>query len=86
MKQNKVVLNHYDYMVSKTEEIKGSICQRLKNIRKYFGFNQAEFAEYLGYHPKYVSSILSGKKNPKHAELIFTAALDRMIAEKTKQS
>ncbi|WP_419544428.1 hypothetical protein [Negativibacillus massiliensis] len=51
-----------------------------------YGIKVCEFAEYLGYHPKYVSSILSGKKSPKHAELIFTAALDRMIAEKTKQS
>ena len=43
-----------------------------------------ELAEYLGYHPKYVSSILNGKKNPKHAELIFTAAVDRMIAQKSE--
>ncbi|EHE95178.1 Predicted transcriptional regulator [uncultured Clostridium sp.] len=60
MKQNKVVLNHYDYMVSKTEEIKGSICQRLKNIRKYFGFNQAEFAEYLGITQAAYSMIENG--------------------------
>lgn len=51
-----------------------------------YGIKVHELAEYLEYHPRYVSAILSGKKTPKHAELIFTAALDRMIAEKTKQS
>lgn len=51
-----------------------------------YGIKVQELAEYLEYHPKYVSAVLNGKKEPKRAEFIFTAAVDKMIAEKTRQN
>ena len=46
-----------------------------------YGIKIQELAEYLDYHPKYVSMVLNGKKEP-----IFTAAVDKMIAEKKSQN
>ncbi len=51
-----------------------------------YGIKIQELAEYLDYHPKYVSMVLNGKKEPKRAEFIFTAAVDKMIAEKKSQN
>lgn len=43
---------------------------------------QIEFARKLGYTPQYVCSVLSGKRSPKNAEILFKAALNELIAEK----
>lgn len=60
--RDKVLKNNCGHMVSKTEEMKGSMYQRLKNIRKYFGFNQAEFAEYMGITQTAYSMIENGHR------------------------
>lgn len=36
----------------------------------------------LGYHPKYVSAVFNGKREPKGAEQRFRQALDELIAER----
>jgi len=40
-------------------------------------------AEALGYNPKYVSSVLNGHREPKNAEKVFRAALDKLISNDT---
>lgn len=40
-------------------------------------------SERLGYHPKYVSAILNGKREPKNAESRFREALSVIIQEQT---
>lgn len=41
-----------------------------------------QLAEQLGYNPKYVSAVLNGHRQPKHAEQAFRRALDELIAQK----
>ena len=45
-----------------------------------------QLADKIGWHPKYLSSVLNGHKNPKNAERALNAALDELIAEKETKS
>ena len=47
-----------------------------------YGITAKELSEYMGYSPKYVSTIFNGKRSPKNAEAMFTEALDRLILER----
>lgn len=49
-----------------------------------YGITREELANKLNYHPKYVINVLNGKRTPKNAERVFRAALDELIAEKTR--
>lgn len=40
-----------------------------------------QLAEALGWHPKYLSSVLNGHNKPTGAEAKVRAALDRLIKE-----
>ena len=46
---------------------------------------QSELADALGYTKEYVSMVLTGKRNPKDAERIFTDAVDALIERKKKE-
>lgn len=43
-----------------------------------------ELSAQLGLHPKYVSAVLNGHRNPKNAEQTFHKALDELIQQKSK--
>ena len=43
------------------------------------GITAKEFADYLGLNPKYVSTVLNGKRTPKNAEQKFRKGLDEML-------
>lgn len=45
-----------------------------------YGVTAKELARHLGYHEKYVSAVLNGKRSPEGAEIGFKAALDEIIA------
>lgn len=47
-----------------------------------YGISAKTLSLRLGLHPKYVSAILNGKREPQNAEQTFRAALDELIAEK----
>ncbi len=47
-----------------------------------YGITAKQLAEQLGYHPKYVSAVMNGHKEPKGAEQKFNTALDELIKEK----
>ena len=47
------------------------------------GVNQKQLAEKLGFHPKYVSMVLSGKREVANHEKRFNEALDEIILEKS---
>jgi hypothetical protein len=47
-----------------------------------YGITAKQLAAQLGYHPKYVSTVMNGHKEPKGAEQKFNAALDELIQEK----
>lgn len=40
-----------------------------------------QLAEKIGWHPKYLSMVLNGKREPKRAEVIVKSAVEEMIAE-----
>ena len=44
-----------------------------------FGITATELAAEIGWHPKYLSVVLNGHREPKGAELTVRAALDRLI-------
>lgn len=44
----------------------------------------AEIAEEVGWHPKYLSAVLNGHRSPKGAEEKLTAALDKIIERKVQ--
>ena len=46
-----------------------------------YGITAKELSEYMGYSPKYVSTIFNGKRSPKKAEETFSAALEALILE-----
>ncbi len=46
------------------------------------GITAKKLSEKLSMHPKYVSAVLNGKREPKNAEQVFREALDELIAEK----
>jgi predicted urease superfamily metal-dependent hydrolase len=53
---------------------------------EFFGKKRAhrvkdlEIAKEIGWHPKYLSAVLNGKRTPKDAEKKLSAALDAIIA------
>lgn len=49
------------------------------------GIKSKELAEKVGWHEKYLSAVLNGKRNPKNAEEQLFAALDELISEKEAQ-
>ena len=54
---------------------------------EFFGKKRAnkikdcDLAKELGWHPKYLSAVLNGKRTPKGAEEKLSAALDALIAK-----
>ena len=44
------------------------------------GISAKDLAERLGWNPKYLSSVLNGRRKPKGAEEKVKAALDSLIA------
>lgn len=40
-----------------------------------------QLAEKIGWHPKYLSAVLNGKREPKHAEVIVKSAMKKIIDE-----
>ena len=46
------------------------------------GITAKDLAAYLGLNPRYVSTILNGKRNPKNAEKKFREGLDNMLRER----
>jgi len=46
-----------------------------------FGITAKCLAEKVGWHPKYLSAVLHGRKSPKKAKEKLRAALDAIIAE-----
>jgi len=46
------------------------------------GITAKELAKALGYHPKYVSAVLNGHREPKNAEKVFKEALEKIISQK----
>ena len=57
-------------------------------MESFFGKKRAnkikdsELAEELGWHPKCLSAVLNGHRNPKDAQAKLESALDRIIAKK----
>lgn len=47
-----------------------------------YGITAKELSSQLGYHPKYVSAVINGHKEPKGAEEKFNLALDEIINQK----
>ena len=41
-----------------------------------------QLAEKIGWHPKYLSAVLNGKREPKHAEVVVRNAIRELAAEK----
>lgn len=41
-----------------------------------------QLAEKIGWHPKYLSAVLNGKREPKHAEIVVRNAIQELAAEK----
>lgn len=50
-----------------------------------YGITAKQLAAQLGYHPKYVSAVMNGHKEPRGAEQRFNAALDEIITTKGKE-
>ena len=42
-------------------------------------------AEAVGWHPKYLSAVLNGKKSPAGAEVKLRSALDGILADKPQE-
>ncbi|MCI1951770.1 MAG: hypothetical protein LKJ50_03180 [Clostridiales bacterium] len=47
-----------------------------------YGITAKELSSQLKYHPKYVSAVINGHKEPKGAEEKFNLALDEIIKQK----
>ncbi len=45
------------------------------------GITHKRLAEAVGWHPKYLSAVLNGKKTPAGAELKIRSALSRIIPD-----
>lgn len=41
-----------------------------------------QLAKKIGWHPKYLSAVLNGKREPKHAEAIVKSAMKELTAGK----
>lgn len=50
-----------------------------------YGITSKELSDQLGYNPKYVSTVLNGKRAPKNAQETFTNALDLIIEDKVRR-
>lgn len=44
------------------------------------GITHKQLAEEVGWHPKYLSAVLNGKKTPSGAENKLRSALDKLLA------
>ena len=44
------------------------------------GITAVQLAEEVNWHPKYLSAVLNGRKNPKGAEEKLRAAVDRLTS------
>lgn len=44
-----------------------------------------QLAEKIGWHPKYLSAVLNGKREPRHAEAIVKSAMQELTAEEEKE-
>lgn len=49
-----------------------------------FGITAKELAKEAGWHPKYLSAVLNGHREPKSAEKTLRSALDRLIQKTNK--
>ena len=47
--------------------------------KRAYKVRDAELAKELDWHPKYLSAVLNGHRNPKGAQEKLTAALDQII-------
>lgn len=47
-----------------------------------YGISPTELAEKIGIHPKYLSKVLNGHRNPKDAESYCRKAINELIKEK----
>lgn len=45
------------------------------------GVTHKRLAEAVGWHPKYLSAVINGKKTPAGAELKLQSALDKLLSE-----
>lgn len=59
----------------------GNLVGRMHNA----GISKKEIAAFMGKHEKYLSQVLNGHREPKHAEQEYNAALDELIAEKNRK-
>lgn len=50
------------------------------------GITAIDLAKKLGCNPKYLSTVLNGKRCPKNAEKQFSLALDELIASRENAS
>ena len=50
-----------------------------------YGVTALELSSELGLNPKYVSSIMNGKREPKNAEAKFKVALSAIISRKKEE-
>lgn len=42
-----------------------------------------QLARHLGYHPKYVSAVLNGRREPKNAENVFRQAVEEITVQRS---
>ena len=50
-----------------------------------YGISANDLAEKIGIHPKYLSKVLNGQRNPKDAKSYCRKAIDELIKEKENQ-
>jgi len=48
-----------------------------------YSITAKQLAEQVGWHPKYLSTVLNGHRCPKNAEEVLNTALDELISERT---
>lgn len=49
------------------------------------GITARELADKVNWHPKYLSAVLNGHRQPKNAEQVLREALDEMTLEKEER-
>lgn len=54
--------------------------------KRAYRIKDTELAAEVGWHPKYLSSVLNGHREPVGAEEKLTAALERIIARKAQET
>lgn len=50
--------------------------------KRVYKVKDSELAAKIGWHPKYLSAVLNGHRNPKGAEEKLNKALDALISER----